>query len=1059
VHGIRAERHIPALVVLVALLGTLLAVVRPAPAQALQTGQLVINEIVAANDSFVDSFGDTPDWIEIRNVGSASVELAGWTIADQASSWTLPSGSLGPGQRRLIFASGRDLTGSEWHTNFSLKRNGEPVSLAAPDGSLVDTVTYPAMADDTAYGRGSSGGLGVLLSPTPGSANTALAPAGVSITTPPQTFRNSLSISMVAETGPGEQIRYTTNSTPVSTSSTLYTGPITINNSTVVRAAVVGNGVVGPEANAGYIAISSTIENFSSDIPIVLVHSTGTVGQDTQDAIVSVIDRGANGRAGIFDQADYMGFAGLRIRGASSTQFPKKQYKFELWGDRLGDEVPANLLGLGSDSDWGLYAPGFYDRAMINNPLMYELAKRIGVLAPGYQFVELYIEDNFSSSVGDSDYLGLYILRETIKVADGRVDITEHTPTSSGPEGGYIVRYDWNDSCCANIDTTRFGSRVAVDAPSQVNITNGQLNYIDGWWSDLQNAAASGSFSQVDQYIDFDSFIDHWLLEILALDVDMLRASHYMHLDAGGQLQGGPMWDYDRALGGRDDRVNELFEARAWEPNGSSGHSYESDVYEDLWAMPEVQARLRARWAELRQGVLSDTQLAALMTSMGDEIQEAYVREDGRWGNTSGYGSRYGNLTGEINWTIGWVAERTQWLDDQFISNTSPPSFNLPNTRSFEESVPFTYQVDVASQGGQQFYYAATGLPEGLSINEDTGLISGTVAYGDARDAFTVSVTVTNSSGAGSTDTMTLSASAPATRTNPVLLNEYNAVAPGRLLDLNGSDSTFGQTGGNGGDWFELVTMTDNLDMRGWSFQTWSNNAQGQVVQTSNLILGQDDLFSSIRAGTILTVAESVADDVSYDPRNDDWTINLQSVNTQQGQYWSNQTSFDTNNTRWRLVIRDASGSVVSNVLGETTPAFDDPALRVDEREVWAVYSDPTATLANVVYGPTVASTFGAPNRAAPGAAEQDFSALRPEIVMMGDVNCTDTISVSDALFIAQFSVGNRTDFGRCPLDDPATQINAQGADVSGNGNVSIQDALLVAQCAVGNPNAFCPQD
>ena len=50
-----------------------------------------------------------------------------------------------------------------------------------------------------------------------------------------------------------------------------------------------------------------------------------------------------------------------------------------------------------------------------------------------------------------------------------------------------------------------------------------------------------------------------------------------------------------------------------------------------------------------------------------------------------------------------------------------------------------------------------------------------------------------------------------------VILNEYNAVIGSKFLGGgDGSDSYFGKVEGNGGDWFELVVITDQLDMRNW---------------------------------------------------------------------------------------------------------------------------------------------------------------------------------------------------------------------------------------------------
>ena len=68
-----------------------------------------------------------------------------------------------------------------------------------------------------------------------------------------------------------------------------------------------------------------------------------------------------------------------------------------------------------------------------------------------------------------------------------------------------------------------------------------------------------------------------------------------------------------------------------------------------------------------------------------------------------------------------------------------------------------------------------------------------------------------------------------------------------------------------------------------------------------------------------------------------------------------------------------------------------------------------------------------------------------------GDVNCTNTLTIADALFIAQYVVGNRTAVASCPLVDPITEIYAEYADISGEGTITTTDALLVARCTVGN--------
>lgn len=1032
----------------VALLTTLLAF-STERAEA-QGGQVTINEIVASNSTTTDNFGATPDWIELRNSG-ASIDLSGWTLSDDDAAWTLPNVTLGGGGRLLIWASDRNLAGPQLHTNFKLAASGETVRLARPDGSVADTITYPALAEDRAYGSDENGGVGYLVAPTPNAANTALAPGIVTIETPAQAFTGTLSVALSADLGAGNTLRYTSNGDAVTSGSLAYAGPIAVTESTVLRAAVVSSdGTVGPERTAGYIAVTSALATRSSDIPMVLVQSAGPVGNADTGAIVTVIDRSVDGRAYVLGDADYTGFAGLRLRGSSSAGFPKKQYKFELWDNPAGDSRDGSLLGLGTDDDWGLYAPGRMDRAMIPNPFIYELGHRIGLPSPDYQFVELWLEDEIGSALGEADYRGLYLLRETIEIDDERVDVAKHTPTSAGPDGGYIVLYDRVGDCCSTIHPLSGSLAVVqIDDPGAGDITPAQLSWVDAWFDELLAAAATQDYAQLEPYFEMDSIIDYWLLQMLSGEPDALVLSAYLAKDAGGGLQAGSMWDFDRAMGSVDSRTNDLSDAQRW---GSTDKLITSSFWGDLWLVPEVQAQLRARWAELRGTHFSDTAIVDLTNALRDEIVETYPRELTVW-NSNGYGPRFGNgLFGEVDYLQQWMQLRLDWMDGQLSSNSNPSVTN-PGTQTIAESTPFSLQLQVS--GGSAFDYRTTDLPAGLTMSE-SGLISGTVAFGDAETR-PITITVTNESGGSTEVTFTIDVTPSFTGPAAVILNEYNAVIPGALLDLNGTDTALGRIDGNGGDWFEIVVTQDHLDMRGWRFDLFTNGLIG-VAQTAALKLNDDDLFADVRAGTIITIAESIPDDLSYDPANDDWTINLQSNNQQQGAMWANQTSFDTNNTKWRLVIRDEALAIRGPIAGEIEP-WDDVNFGVSGAEVMHLAIDPTAT-PNVVtdYADTVNSSFGEPNPL--GGGVQNFDAIRPDVQPPGEVTCNSVLDDVDALFVVQFGVGNRTDAGTCPLPDPATEINANSADINDDGNVDAIDALIISQCAAGIlDSGLCPAE
>ncbi len=80
---------------------------------ALLWGQtLVLNEIVSSNRaSLSDEDGDTPDWIEIYNPSSATIELAGFALSDDIEDpykWSFETGQIAGNGHALVFASDKN---------------------------------------------------------------------------------------------------------------------------------------------------------------------------------------------------------------------------------------------------------------------------------------------------------------------------------------------------------------------------------------------------------------------------------------------------------------------------------------------------------------------------------------------------------------------------------------------------------------------------------------------------------------------------------------------------------------------------------------------------------------------------------------------------------------------------------------------------------------------------------------------------------------------------------------------------------------------------------------
>jgi hypothetical protein len=122
---------------------------------------VVINEFLADNNSGItDLDGERQDWLELKNTAATTANLGGWYLTDTVENltrWQIPAGTtIAPGEHLLIFASGKNLVGSELHTNFSINDAGEDLLLVRDDGTTIEHsyLAFPEQFGDVSYGIG-----------------------------------------------------------------------------------------------------------------------------------------------------------------------------------------------------------------------------------------------------------------------------------------------------------------------------------------------------------------------------------------------------------------------------------------------------------------------------------------------------------------------------------------------------------------------------------------------------------------------------------------------------------------------------------------------------------------------------------------------------------------------------------------------------------------------------------------------------------------------------------------------------------------------------------------
>lgn len=155
-----------------------------------------------------------------------------------------------------------------FHTNFSLSEKGDELYLSTADGAVVDSLFIPALRPDISYGINSSGGLSLFTTPTPGLNNesnqfseTLIKPIAV---TSGGFYTDSVYVSLQSVTE--GDIYFTTDGSKPSLSSSKYSGPFWLKETTVLQFATCKEGKLSSDINS-----ETYFVNESGSMPVISI--------------------------------------------------------------------------------------------------------------------------------------------------------------------------------------------------------------------------------------------------------------------------------------------------------------------------------------------------------------------------------------------------------------------------------------------------------------------------------------------------------------------------------------------------------------------------------------------------------------------------------------------------------------------------------------------------------------------------------------------------------------------------------------------------------------------
>jgi len=513
------------------------------------------------------------------------------------------------------------------------------------------------------------------------------------------------------------------------------------------------------------ITFSQNTKNFaqpdSTNLPLFVIDTKGSliVDEPKINAHLKIIYDSVK-----FNHKDgvpniYNGDIGIEIRGRYSALLPQKPYGFET-RDSLGENLNVPLFHMPSENDWILLA-NYNDKTFMRNSLTFELFRQMGHYAPRTQFCEVLV---------NGFYQGIYVFTEKIKRDKGRVDIARlNQDDDSGDDltGGYIFKVDYYDE--SNSWTSQYpplgyndkSVHFVYHYPEPEEITNIQKTYLQQYVDQLETTLyASGSQGLTDrmsEYIDVNSFVDYFILNELARNVDAYKKSAYFYKDKiskGGKLKAGPVWDFDWAW----KNINECFFG------ATDGSGWAFAVHQcDPWPVPpswtvalmkdvRFVRKVKDRYTDLRNSILSETYIYNYIDSVAHLLDEAQARHYTRWpilGQNVGapeVDPQPTTYAGEIEKFKTWISKRLNWLDTQFtsvlVTGLEDQMFNniIPEARCKIYPNPAATQLKLESD--KQIFSISVYSNQGQHINPHYLLNSTTLDLSDFSPGLYVIKTV-----------------------------------------------------------------------------------------------------------------------------------------------------------------------------------------------------------------------------------------------------------------------------------------------------------------------------
>ncbi|MBR0353447.1 MAG: CotH kinase family protein [Oscillospiraceae bacterium] len=446
-------------------------------------GPLVISEVMTANYTTLRYKTEYPDWVEIKNISSAPVQLAGYYLSDtnkDLKKWRFPERELAAGSSIIVLCDPEIEASDEemfLFADFSLNSQEEQLYLSDSSG-LTDYVPLKDIPYGCSLGRTSGkNGFFYYSSPSPRKDNTGgyryVASSPVCLTMQGvYEDTDSLEVELKGE----GTVYYTLDGTVPTSESMLYSGPINITGTTVIRAVSVISGAMDSRPST-----FSFFLNENCSLPVVsLVIDDIKAYNGACKRLDKTVDLPSN--VALYEDGEVFNLGcTVKLTGqASLSEYKKKGMRVKFSGAFGQDKLSCDLFGNGVKDYYMLSLRTGNDngKAYIRNELCQDLA---------YEFTDDLVNQHGKYCVVyiNGEYWGIYCLKEKVN--------EQYIADCEGVSKGSLETVTLED---IRINSTRIPMYSEVFLFAMYNDLSIQANY-----------------DKIAELIDIDNFIDWYVVQ------------------------------------------------------------------------------------------------------------------------------------------------------------------------------------------------------------------------------------------------------------------------------------------------------------------------------------------------------------------------------------------------------------------------------------------------------------------------------------------------------------------------------------------------------------------